>query len=59
MTPPRSAYRFLPGLVTQSCRKDTTFGGVTIVVALTAAVSTAGPAWFASRVEPVVTLRGE
>jgi putative ABC transport system permease protein len=36
-----------------------TFASVTIVLALTAAVSTAGPAWRATRIDPVVTLRQE
>ena len=36
-----------------------TFASVTIVLALTAAVSIAGPAWRAARVDPAVALRGE
>jgi putative ABC transport system permease protein len=36
-----------------------TFVLVTIVVALTAAVSAAGPAWRATRIDPVVALRSE
>ena len=36
-----------------------TFGFVTIVVALTAAVSIAGPAWRATRIDPAVALRAE
>jgi putative ABC transport system permease protein len=36
-----------------------TFAFVTIVRALTAAVSTAGPAWRATRIDPAVALRGE
>ncbi|HUE88086.1 MAG TPA: ABC transporter permease [Vicinamibacterales bacterium] len=36
-----------------------TFVMVTIVLALMATVSTAGPAWRATRVDPAVTLRGE
>ena len=36
-----------------------TFAAVTIVLALTAAVSTAGPAWRAARIDPAVALRGE
>jgi putative ABC transport system permease protein len=36
-----------------------TFVSVTIVLALTAAVSMAGPAWRATRVDPAVALRGE
>jgi putative ABC transport system permease protein len=36
-----------------------TFVSVTIVLALTAAVSAAGPAWRAARIDPAVALRGE
>jgi putative ABC transport system permease protein len=36
-----------------------TFASVTIVLALTAAVSIAGPAWRATRIDPAVALRGE
>jgi ABC-type lipoprotein release transport system permease subunit len=36
-----------------------TFASVAIVLALTAAVSTIGPAWRATRIDPVVTLRQE
>jgi len=36
-----------------------TFAAVTIVLALTAAVATAGPAWRAARIDPAVALRGE
>jgi putative ABC transport system permease protein len=36
-----------------------TFATVTIVLALTAAVSTAGPAWRAVRIDPAVALRSE
>jgi len=36
-----------------------TFATVTIVLALTAAVSTAGPAWRAARIDPAVALRSE
>ena len=36
-----------------------TFAAVAIVLALTAAVSTAGPAWRATRIDPVVALRNE
>jgi ABC-type antimicrobial peptide transport system permease subunit len=36
-----------------------TFVLVTIVVALTAAVSAAGPAWRATRIDPVDALRSE
>ena len=36
-----------------------TFASVTIVLALTAAVSTFGPAWHATRIDPAVALRGE
>ena len=36
-----------------------TFASVTIVLALTAAVSTIGPAWHATRIDPAVALRGE
>jgi putative ABC transport system permease protein len=36
-----------------------TFASVTILLALTAAVSIAGPAWRATRVDPAVALRGE
>jgi putative ABC transport system permease protein len=36
-----------------------TFGSVILVLALTAAVSTAGPAWRAARVDPAVALRSE
>lgn len=36
-----------------------TFASVTIVLALTAAVSIAGPAWRAARIDPAVALRGE
>jgi putative ABC transport system permease protein len=36
-----------------------TFASVTIVLAFTAAVSTIGPAWHATRVDPAVTLRQE
>jgi putative ABC transport system permease protein len=37
----------------------TTFASVTILLALTAAVSTIGPAWHATRIDPAVALRGE
>jgi putative ABC transport system permease protein len=36
-----------------------TFASVTIVLALTAAVSIAGPAWRATRIDPAIALRGE
>jgi putative ABC transport system permease protein len=36
-----------------------TFAAVTIVLALTAAVATAGPAWRATRIDPAVALRSE
>jgi putative ABC transport system permease protein len=36
-----------------------TFASVTIVLAFTAAVSIAGPAWRATRIDPAVALRGE
>ena len=36
-----------------------TFGSVTVVLALTAAVSIVGPAWRAVRVDPAVALRGD
>jgi len=36
-----------------------TFASVAIVLALTAVVSTVGPAWHATRVDPAVALRGE
>jgi ABC-type lipoprotein release transport system permease subunit len=36
-----------------------TFASVTILLALTAAVSTIGPAWHATRIDPAVALRGE
>jgi len=36
-----------------------TFGSVTVVLALTAAVSMVGPAWRAVRVDPAVALRGD
>jgi putative ABC transport system permease protein len=36
-----------------------TFGLVTIVLAVTAAVSIAGPAWRATRIDPAIALRGE
>ena len=36
-----------------------TFASVTILLALTASVSIAGPAWRATRVDPAVALRGE
>ena len=36
-----------------------TFASVTIVLALTAAVATAGPAWRAAHIDPAVALRGE
>ncbi|PYR12688.1 MAG: hypothetical protein DMG00_08465 [Acidobacteria bacterium] len=36
-----------------------TFGSVTVVLALTAAVSIVGPAWRADRVDPAVALRGD
>ena len=36
-----------------------TFASVTIVLALTAVVSIAGPAWRATRIDPAVALRGE
>jgi putative ABC transport system permease protein len=36
-----------------------TFASVAIVLAFTAAVSVVGPAWRASRIDPVVALRGE
>jgi putative ABC transport system permease protein len=35
-----------------------TFAGVTIVLAIAAALSTLGPAWRAARVHPIVALRG-
>ena len=37
----------------------TTFVSVMIVLALTAAVSTSGPAWRAARIDPAVALRSE
>jgi ABC-type antimicrobial peptide transport system permease subunit len=36
-----------------------TLASVTIVLALTAAMSIAGPAWHATRIDPVDALRGE
>jgi putative ABC transport system permease protein len=36
-----------------------TFASVAIVLALTAAVSIAGPAWRATRIDPAIALRGE
>ena len=36
-----------------------TFSGVAIVLAGTAAVAIAGPAWRATRMDPAVVLRGE
>jgi ABC-type lipoprotein release transport system permease subunit len=36
-----------------------TFTAVTVVLALTAAVSIAAPAWRASRIDPAVALRSE
>jgi len=36
-----------------------TFGSVTVVLALTAAVSIVGPAWRAVRVDPAVAPRGD
>jgi putative ABC transport system permease protein len=36
-----------------------TFASVTIVLALTAAISIAGPAWRATRIDPAAALRGE
>ena len=36
-----------------------TFAAVTIVLALTAAVSIAGPAWRAARIDPAVALRNQ
>jgi ABC-type lipoprotein release transport system permease subunit len=36
-----------------------TFASVTIVLALTAVVATAGPAWRAARIDPAVALRSE
>jgi ABC-type antimicrobial peptide transport system permease subunit len=36
-----------------------TFVLVTMIVALTSAVSTIGPAWRATRIDPVTALRGE
>jgi putative ABC transport system permease protein len=36
-----------------------TFASVTIVLALTAAVATAAPAWRAARIDPAVALRSE
>jgi ABC-type antimicrobial peptide transport system permease subunit len=36
-----------------------TFAAVTIVLALTAAVATAAPAWRAARIDPATALRGE
>ena len=37
----------------------TTFVFVTVVLALTAALSIAGPAWRAARIDPAVALRNE
>jgi putative ABC transport system permease protein len=36
-----------------------TFASATIVLALTAAVSIAGPAWRAARIDPAIALRGD
>jgi putative ABC transport system permease protein len=36
-----------------------TFAGVTLLVALTAALATAGPVWRATRIDPAVALRTE
>ena len=36
-----------------------TFAGVAIVLAITAAVAIAGPAWRATRIDPAVVLRAE
>jgi ABC-type antimicrobial peptide transport system permease subunit len=36
-----------------------TFASVTAVVALTAIVSTLGPAWHATRIDPAIALRSE
>jgi len=36
-----------------------TFGGVGVILALTAAIATAAPAWRAARVDPVVAFRAE
>jgi putative ABC transport system permease protein len=37
----------------------TTFGVVVLVLVVTAAISIAGPAWRAARIDPVVALRNE
>jgi ABC-type lipoprotein release transport system permease subunit len=37
----------------------TTFGFVTVVLAATAALSVAGPAWRAARIDPAVALRAK
>jgi putative ABC transport system permease protein len=36
-----------------------TFGGVALVVVITAAVASAAPAWHAARVDPVAMFRAE
>jgi len=36
-----------------------TFAAVTVVLGLTAAISIAGPAWRATRIDPAVTLRSQ
>ncbi|MEO2198465.1 MAG: hypothetical protein ABGY72_20585 [bacterium] len=45
--------------VRRAAARPLTFASVIVLLAVTAAASRAGPAWRATRIDPVVTLRNE